>query len=600
MTRPLRPAPWLLSLMAVLCALPASATEGRPDLPTLRTELRRITEYDAKAPLDVQVVRSQRRGDITVTELTYASPKGGRVPASLVVPPGTGPFAGVAFQHWGQGTKNEFLDEALTLARSGVVSLLVDAPHVRPEPWRASLQGTALPDTLVKMMVELRRGVDLLASRPEVDAQRLGYVGHSVGAMVGGALAGVEPRLRAFVLMNGVGDYSRSVLEVETETRKQLEGQLSSEDFAAHARKLAALDGVVGVSDAAPRALFFQYGRSDPWVTAAQVTAFIDAATQPKLAKFYEGGHELSEAARRDRAQWLRTHLGFAEVHAVGPPMISAPNLPGLASTPLPEWAKTRPVLTIPGMEELQVRRGLTYSRSGGRDYKLDIYLPVNTFLGPVPVVVLAHGMMHPDLVPFVRDLPAFTGQARWLASQGFAVALVELGSPATGAERGKWFTGAPELQKRMDAALAFVRKQATTEKLDGDHICVMAMSAGGLWGLAPALRKAPPAWLRCAVAWYPLLGAEGVPTSSLPIEGLKVMNGPKSPPLFVVRAGRDAPGLNALLDDFVKQARGKGVPLTLEELPEGHHSFELVDDVESSREVMRKTALFFMEHLQP
>lgn len=155
-----------------------------------------------------------------------------------------------------------------------------------------------------------------------------------------------------------------------------------------------------------------------------------------------------------------------------------------------------------------------------------------------------------------------------------------------------------PEIQKRMDAALAFVRKQAAVEKLDADRVGVMALSAGGLWGLAPALRKEPPAWLRCAVAWYPLLGATGVPPGSLPLEGLKAVNGPKSPPLFVVRAGKDAPGLNGLLDEFVTKARGKGVPLTLEELPEGHHAFEWVDDVEGSREAMRKTALFFEEHL--
>ncbi|NTX04322.1 acyl-CoA thioester hydrolase/BAAT C-terminal domain-containing protein [Myxococcus sp. CA040A] len=595
-----RPAPrWLVLLLALL-TIPSARAEQEPAAATLLGELRSVTDYDAKAPLDVKTVRAQRRGDITVTELTYASPKGGRVPAYLVTPPGPGPFAGLTFLHWGQGSKNEFLDEALSLARSGVVSLLVDAPHVRPAPWRGSLKGAAIYDSSLQMLVDMRRAVDLLASRPEVDARRLGFVGHSMGAMVGGALAGVEPRLRAFVLMNGVGDYSKSIREMELDNEKQLANAMSKEDFAKLVRKMAVLDGVVGVGHAAPRALFFQNGRSDAWVTAAQVNTFIDAATMPKLAKVYEGGHELGDAARRDRAQWLRTHLGFGEVPAFGPPMIALPTPPELHGLPLPEWTKARPVLTIPGMEEVQVRRALTYTRAGGRDYKLDLYIPEAVSQGRVPLIVLVHGLLHPDLTPLVRDLPAFAGQARWLATQGFAVALVELGSPSTGIEKSQWLTRVADLQKRVDAALAFVRKQAATEPLDADRVCLMAMSAGGLWGLSPALSKAPPAWLRCAVAWYPLLGGPDVPRGLGPMDGLKAANARKVPPLLVLRAGLDTPPLNAALDDFVKEARSRGAPLTLMELPEGHHGFELTDDVEDSREAMRKTALFFEEHLLP
>ncbi|MFY2557550.1 prolyl oligopeptidase family serine peptidase [Corallococcus terminator] len=595
-----RPAPrWLAPLLALLALLPARAEQApEPDTGTLLSELRTVTDYDAKTPLDVKTVRTQRRGDVTVTELTYASPKGGRVPAYLVTPPGPGPFAGLTFLHWGQGSKNEFLDEALSLARAGVVSLLVDAPHVRPLPWRGSLKGAAIYDTSLQMLVDMRRAVDLLASRPEVDARRLGYVGHSMGAMAGGALAGVEPRLRAFVLMNGVGDYSKSIREMELDNEKQLADAMSKEDFAKLVRKMEALDGVVGVSHAAPRALFFQNGRSDPWVTAAQVNAFIDAATLPKLAKVYEGGHELGEAARRDRAQWLRTHLGFGEVPAFGPPMVASPTPPELQGVSLPEWTKARPVLTIPGMEEVQVRRGLTYTRAGGHDYKLDLYVPDAAAIARLPIIVLAHGLLHPDLTPFVRDLPAFAGQARWLATQGYAVALVELGSPSTGAEKSQRFTRVAELQKRVDAALAFVRKQAATEPLDADRVCLMTLSAGGLWGLAPALSKAPASWLRCAVAWYPLLGSPELPRGLAPLDALKAANARKLPPLLVLRAGLDAPGLNASLDAFVKEARSRGAPLTLVELPEGHHGFELTDDVEDSREAMRKTALFFEEHL--
>src|SRR6185369_7553525 len=89
-------------------------------------ELVRRFDYDAKAPLDLKIISSQKRGDVTVYDITYASPKGGVVPAT-----GKGPFAAVV---WGHGywtnsemrNRKQFLDEAIALASAGVVSLLTD------------------------------------------------------------------------------------------------------------------------------------------------------------------------------------------------------------------------------------------------------------------------------------------------------------------------------------------------------------------------------------------------------------------------------------------------------------------------------------------
>ena len=60
-----------------------------------------------------------------------------RVPAYLVVPAGRGPFAAILFGHWMMKgspfcNRREFLDEAVVLAHSGAISLLIDAPLVRP------------------------------------------------------------------------------------------------------------------------------------------------------------------------------------------------------------------------------------------------------------------------------------------------------------------------------------------------------------------------------------------------------------------------------------------------------------------------------------
>src|SRR5438477_2467413 len=94
-------------------------------------------DYDQKAPLGIKQVGIQHRTAATVYDLTYESPKGGVVPAYLVVPKGRGPFAAVIWGHWywdnsSMRNRKEFLDEAIVLAQAGMVSLLTDGPVARP------------------------------------------------------------------------------------------------------------------------------------------------------------------------------------------------------------------------------------------------------------------------------------------------------------------------------------------------------------------------------------------------------------------------------------------------------------------------------------
>src|SRR5437660_12118739 len=94
-------------------------------------------DYDQNAPLNLKQIGVQRRTAATVYTITYDSPKGGVVPAYLVVPKGRGPFAAVIWGHWywansSMANRKEFLEEAVVLAQAGVVSLLTDGPLARP------------------------------------------------------------------------------------------------------------------------------------------------------------------------------------------------------------------------------------------------------------------------------------------------------------------------------------------------------------------------------------------------------------------------------------------------------------------------------------
>src|ERR671916_354970 len=124
-------------LLLTLLLTCSSAGVGQTSAPPRFEELVRQFDYDSKAPLDVKEVGREKRSGATVIDLTYASPRGGRVPAYLVLPGGRGPFAAVLFGHWMMGgsplkNRREFLEEAVVLARAGAVGLLIDTPLVRP------------------------------------------------------------------------------------------------------------------------------------------------------------------------------------------------------------------------------------------------------------------------------------------------------------------------------------------------------------------------------------------------------------------------------------------------------------------------------------
>jgi cephalosporin-C deacetylase-like acetyl esterase len=128
-------------------------------------EFRAAFDYDQNASLDVQEVGVVKRKGVRIHDITYVSPKGGRVTAYLVVPTKQGRFGGIVFGHWGYGTRTEFLPEALLYARAGVVSLLVDDLNVRLSPWRRRASGSepeAVRNNFIQSVVDLRRGIDLL------------------------------------------------------------------------------------------------------------------------------------------------------------------------------------------------------------------------------------------------------------------------------------------------------------------------------------------------------------------------------------------------------------------------------------------------------
>lgn len=298
-------------------------------------DMLRHFDYDQKASLDVQEVGVEHRGDVAIHDISYASPKGGRVPAYLVVPSGKGPFAAVIWGHWywansAMCNRKEFLDEAIALAPAGVVSLLTDGPIARPGHVESSspLDDQRITE-LLQQTLDMRRGADLLLARPDVDPKRLAYVGHSYNASVGGLLSGIDKRFVAFVLMAGT---LSDQVDTQAKPYQEFRKAIGPEKFDAYHAKYSWIDPGNYVSHAAPAVVFLQYATQENFLNPERTRQYAALVSDPKRLQYYDAPHALNAEARRDRIAFLTDQL---KLKPLAPAVIAG--IPDLFQPPPPK-----------------------------------------------------------------------------------------------------------------------------------------------------------------------------------------------------------------------------------------------------------------------
>ena len=142
-----------------------------------------------KVPLDLQVVETVDLGKVVRKKIAFVPEKGDRVPAYLLVPKGRsrrGPAMLCLHQTVAIGKaepaglgNNPDLRYALELANRGYVTLAPDYPNFGEYEFDAYAHGYA--SATMKGIWNHIRAVDLLQSLPEVDPERIGVIGHSLG-----------------------------------------------------------------------------------------------------------------------------------------------------------------------------------------------------------------------------------------------------------------------------------------------------------------------------------------------------------------------------------------------------------------------------------
>jgi dienelactone hydrolase len=241
----------------------------------------RLFEYDHSLLASIRDGGARADEGAFFHDIWYVTAAGTRARAYLVLPPGDGPFGAVIYLPGGMSGGNEFDQDAKDMAGRGIASLLVDYPELYPFP----ATGEQAVTNMIFETRELRKLVDWLASRPEIDPTRLGLYGVSYGAVRAGMFAGVEGgRLKIAVLNSTPSTFGTA--------------------------EMAPFDPIAWAPYVSPCALYLQEGTQDTWFTHADAEAYIAAAKEPKRLVWYEAGHGLDAQAYTDEINWLVAAVG--------------------------------------------------------------------------------------------------------------------------------------------------------------------------------------------------------------------------------------------------------------------------------------------------
>jgi predicted esterase len=163
----------------------------------------------------------------------------------------------------------------------GYIERLRPEGYVEPDPTKAGYR-----DKIVNWITDLRRGIDYLETRNDIDAKKIAFFGPSSGARIGLILAAVEPRYVSVFLM-GAGlrrPYAQWIEEANTI------------NFSAHIRP--------------PKLMMHgRYDENLSWKTEGE--PLYKLLPEPKRLVMYDGGHvPPTELLATTLRSWLDETLG--------------------------------------------------------------------------------------------------------------------------------------------------------------------------------------------------------------------------------------------------------------------------------------------------
>jgi dipeptidyl aminopeptidase/acylaminoacyl peptidase len=237
-------------------------------------------------------------------ERIEAALAGDRVAANLRRPEQAGRWPLVVLIPGLDSTKEEFYAwESVFLAR-GMATLSLDGPGQGESGFAMPIR----PDYEVAVAAVL----DVIAGREDLDLERIGAAGVSLGGYYAPRAAAFEPRIKAVAGISGPYDMAVQWDSMPSLTREAFIHH-SGAASEGQARERAALLTLEGVAGAIEQPCLIVTGKRDRVIPWEQTKRIADAAPRSEWVLYEEGTHVCNNIPFKYRplvADWLRDRLG--------------------------------------------------------------------------------------------------------------------------------------------------------------------------------------------------------------------------------------------------------------------------------------------------
>ena len=295
---------WFSGIIAILLLLAFTIIYASDTSATL--PVNEYYAYDKTIPLKDSLNLLKDTTDFKLYHVTYNSVHHKKVTGILSLPKiGTSPLPVVILMHGLGDNKNvDYVSYGNDLfLKNGYAVLRIDfSEHGerKEDVYDFSLTGNYKHwsrDIISQTVFDLRRAVDFIETREELDAQRIGYYGISLGGITGTIFCGIDDRIKVPIVALAGGQLNL-LYEKEALTKE-------AKDF------VSIIEPLNFVKQIAPRPFLMLNAKNDEIVPPLMSTLLFKAAQEPKEIIWYDAKHRDAplDIIFGDGLNWFKKYL---------------------------------------------------------------------------------------------------------------------------------------------------------------------------------------------------------------------------------------------------------------------------------------------------
>jgi 2,6-dihydroxypseudooxynicotine hydrolase len=229
---------------------------------------------------------------------------GAQLVGVLRTPEGTGPFPTVVLAPGLDSVKEELRSTEETLLVRGMATFTIDGPGQGETEWHLPIRGD--------WEVVAHAVIDVVQSFAEVDPDRIGVWGVSLGGYYSARMASGDERIRACVVLAGPYDFSTDFMQKPDLTKEAFRTRSGAKDVAEAFERSKALT-LAGRTSGIRCPLYIVGGKLDRIIRWEEQQRLHDEVPGSEMLMLDDGNHGNTNLVAEHRprtADWLARQLG--------------------------------------------------------------------------------------------------------------------------------------------------------------------------------------------------------------------------------------------------------------------------------------------------